>query len=101
MADLWTPISLMFTGAGLALSGFAIGQLVERRRWMAWVRPKKPRARFKIQEQLGASRIVTLRGCKVRVTGGYSGPPDDPMKPLVPPIGGSGLRRPSREAPDA
>lgn len=47
MADLWTPISLMFAGAGLALSGFAIGQLVERSRWMAWIRPK-PKFRWPI-----------------------------------------------------
>lgn len=44
MADLWTPISLMFAGAGLALSGFALGQLVERRRWMAWITPKRAAA---------------------------------------------------------
>lgn len=30
----------LFGGAALALGGFALGQLAERRRWMAWISPK-------------------------------------------------------------
>lgn len=44
MADLLILISLMFAGAALALAGFAIGQLAERRRWMAWVKPRRETA---------------------------------------------------------
>lgn len=40
MADLLIAISMMFAGAALALGGFALGQSVERRRWLEWVRPK-------------------------------------------------------------
>lgn len=42
MADLLIAISMMFAGAALALGGFALGQSVERRRWLQWTRPKKP-----------------------------------------------------------
>lgn len=41
MADLLIALSLMFAGAALALGGFALGQSVERRRWLEWTRPKR------------------------------------------------------------
>lgn len=42
MADLLMALSLMFAGAALALGGFALGQSVERRRWLEWTRPRRP-----------------------------------------------------------
>ena len=31
----------LFGGAALALGGFALGQLAERRRWMEWIAPRQ------------------------------------------------------------
>ena len=42
MADLLMALSMMFAGAALALGGFALGQSVERRRWLEWTRPRRP-----------------------------------------------------------
>lgn len=86
MADVMIPISLMFAGAALALGGFAIGQSVERRRWLEWTRPK-------------SAHVKPVRR-DVRITGGYRGPPCN-GKPLVPPSGGSSVRKPRVEGRDA
>lgn len=86
MADLLIAISLMFAGAALALGGFALGQSVERRRWLEWTRPKSAAG--------NSGRL------EARITGGYRGPAGN-GKPLVPPSGGSAVRKPAGEARDA
>ena len=86
MADLLIALSLMFAGAALALGGFALGQSVERRRWLEWTRPKSAAG--------NSGRL------EARITGGYRGPAGN-GKPLVPPTGGSSVRRSREERRDA
>lgn len=104
MADLLILISLMFAGAALALSGFALGQSVERRRWMAWVRPKKRKepsvfggwvgGRFKWRDDFWWDEAAGAW-----LSGGHRGPKRATESP-VPPTGGSSISKPSMGARD-
>lgn len=94
MLDPLILVSMMFAGAALGLGGFALGQSVERRRWLGWIspRPSAPKADADIvySVRCGNERAtLSLFAGDVAFTGGYRGPADT-GRPSVPPSGGGG-----------
>lgn len=73
-------------GSIIGAVAYGAGQRDERRRWLEWVRPKKPEA------------PASFGG---RVTGGYRGPVWSGSGAPVSPSGGSSVRKPREGAADA